>query len=159
MNRSDMTIRWGYKGERYVSRVVGACVGCGAAAIVALPPAVRAEQPDDTTHVCHPVAGGCNRGYSDLPTPATIPAPTAEPMPAGDVDAVLSVLLADDFASPHDPARCGSYRVSEQVIVCPSCRRTIDTKTNREVEPPPEASADAPAADWDSYEPNTYGGS
>lgn len=43
------------------------CQFCRALAIVALPKEIRAMQPDDTTHVCHPNAGGCNHGFSSLP--------------------------------------------------------------------------------------------
>lgn len=61
----SQTIRWGYKGARYVSTTIaGACPMCGRAAVVELPAAIRAEQPDDTTHVCHPLAGGCNHGFA-----------------------------------------------------------------------------------------------
>jgi hypothetical protein len=42
------------------------CQFCKALAIVALPEQIRAMQPDDTTHVCHPNAGGCNHGFSNL---------------------------------------------------------------------------------------------
>lgn len=62
------TLRWGYKGRSHVSTVLPSpCPFCRAVAIIELPEAVRAEQPDDTTHVCHPMAGGCNHGFSDLP--------------------------------------------------------------------------------------------
>ena len=40
-----------------------ACQFCGKRAIIELPPALRAEQTDGTTHVCHPLAGGCNHGF------------------------------------------------------------------------------------------------
>lgn len=64
-------IDWRYKGKMYSSVIENApCKMCGAHAVIRLPPAVRAEQPDDTTHVCHPVAGGCNHGFSDLPAGA-----------------------------------------------------------------------------------------
>ena len=77
MNRAERiaaigrSIRWFYKGKRYDSSIESACSKCGALAVIALPPAIRAEQPDDTTHVCHPLAGGCNHGFSDLPEGAS----------------------------------------------------------------------------------------
>jgi len=73
MNRAERialighTIRWFYKGQRYDSPVESMCPKCGALAVIELPPALRAAQPDDTTHVCHPSAGGCNHGFSNLP--------------------------------------------------------------------------------------------
>lgn len=58
-------IRWGYKGRRHVSVVLPkACPMCGVAAVVELPAPILAEQPDETTHVCHPMAGGCNHGFA-----------------------------------------------------------------------------------------------
>lgn len=61
-------IDWAYKGKMHASAILPvACSKCGAAALIKLPDEVRAEQPDDTTHVCHPMAGGCNHGFSDLP--------------------------------------------------------------------------------------------
>ncbi len=41
------------------------CPLCGKRAIVALTPEQRLAQPDDTTHVCHPLLGGCNHGFTD----------------------------------------------------------------------------------------------
>lgn len=41
------------------------CPRCSARAIVELTPRQRLEQPDDTTHVCHPLLGGCNHGFTD----------------------------------------------------------------------------------------------
>lgn len=40
------------------------CPACGVRAIVALSPAQRLAQPDDTSHVCHPALGGCNHGFT-----------------------------------------------------------------------------------------------
>lgn len=57
-------IRWGYKGRAYTSEVVALCPMCKKHAVVALPAELRAEQPDETTHVCHPSAGGCNHGFA-----------------------------------------------------------------------------------------------
>jgi hypothetical protein len=42
----------------------GACPFCHRAVVCALPPPIRAAQPDDTTHVCHPFFGGCNQGFA-----------------------------------------------------------------------------------------------
>lgn len=41
-----------------------ACPFCGVVAITGLPPRLMAEQTDGTTHLCHPVLGGCNHGFS-----------------------------------------------------------------------------------------------
>lgn len=61
-------IHWGYKGERFVSDVSEEpCKRCGMRAVVELPAMLLAEQPDATTHVCHPGAGGCNRGFTMYP--------------------------------------------------------------------------------------------
>jgi hypothetical protein len=47
------------------------CPRCGVPAIVELTPAQRLAQPDDTTHVCHPLLGGCNHGFTDERTRET----------------------------------------------------------------------------------------
>ena len=52
-----------YRDKPYFVVVEQRCPLCGALAVVALPPAIKAEQPDATTHVCHPLAGGCNHGF------------------------------------------------------------------------------------------------
>lgn len=39
------------------------CPLCGGWAVVPLTPKQLAAQPDETTHVCHPVFGGCNHGF------------------------------------------------------------------------------------------------
>jgi len=44
--------------------VVASCPLCKAPAIVELTPAIKAAQPDDTSHVCHPGFGGCNHGFA-----------------------------------------------------------------------------------------------
>lgn len=55
---------WGYQGRRYRSRVLTEpCSSCGAIALVKLPRKILAQQPDGTTHMCHPLAGGCNLGF------------------------------------------------------------------------------------------------
>ena len=50
--------------NRFASAIESNCSLCGAAAVILLPPEIRAVQPDDTTHVCHPLAGGCNHGFA-----------------------------------------------------------------------------------------------
>lgn len=55
---------WKYRGIPYFSNVVGTCPTCGANAIIALTGQALEEQPDDTTHVCHPLVGGCNGGFA-----------------------------------------------------------------------------------------------
>lgn len=45
------------------------CQLCGAQAVVALTPEQIREQPDDTTHVCHPGLGGCNHGFAVVASP------------------------------------------------------------------------------------------
>jgi hypothetical protein len=58
-------ITWSYKGKRYRSfTLFSPCPMCGAFALVELEGAALAEQPDDTTHVCLPKAGGCNHGFA-----------------------------------------------------------------------------------------------
>jgi hypothetical protein len=39
------------------------CPKCRRFAVVPLTPRQLAQQPDSTTHVCHPAIGGCNQGY------------------------------------------------------------------------------------------------
>jgi hypothetical protein len=39
------------------------CPICGVRAVVPLTKELRAQQPDATTHVCHPAIGGCNHGF------------------------------------------------------------------------------------------------
>lgn len=55
---------WLLGSDVFSCRVEGPCQLCGAVAIVALPAPLLAQQPDDTTHVCHPVFGGCNHGFA-----------------------------------------------------------------------------------------------
>jgi hypothetical protein len=43
----------------------GACPFCFKRAVVKLPPWLIEVQPDETTHVCHPVLNGCNHGFAD----------------------------------------------------------------------------------------------
>lgn len=40
------------------------CSICEACAVLPLDATTRAKQPDATTHVCHPVLGGCNHGFT-----------------------------------------------------------------------------------------------
>ncbi len=44
--------------------IISICPMCAAWAVVELTPALKAKQPDDTTHVCHPGFGGCNHGFA-----------------------------------------------------------------------------------------------
>jgi len=39
------------------------CPMCRRFAVVPLTLKQRRKQPDNTTHVCHPVIGGCNQGF------------------------------------------------------------------------------------------------
>lgn len=55
---------WVIGAEVFPSFVGAHCMLCGAAAIVKLPPPLLAQQPDDTTHVCHPMFRGCNHGFA-----------------------------------------------------------------------------------------------
>lgn len=58
-------LQWTYRGQSFASRIIASCNLCGTnLSVVELPAAVLAEQPDDTTHVCHPLLGGCNHGYA-----------------------------------------------------------------------------------------------
>jgi hypothetical protein len=40
------------------------CPLCRAQAVLPLDSETRKGQPDGTTHVCHPVLGGCNHGFT-----------------------------------------------------------------------------------------------
>jgi hypothetical protein len=53
---------WRYQGKTYTSHVESRCPFCEALAIVRLP--ARIAQADGTTHVCHPLMGGCNHGFA-----------------------------------------------------------------------------------------------
>lgn len=44
--------------------VVSHCPFCAMAAVTPLPEAIRAKQPDNTSHVCNPYIGGCNHGFT-----------------------------------------------------------------------------------------------
>lgn len=48
------------------------CPTCGHWAVLPLNTKTRLAQPDETTHVCHPVLGGCNGGFTvyDIPKEA-----------------------------------------------------------------------------------------
>ena len=63
-------ILWSYKGRAHsLSRKAAQkCPLCGVKAVCKLPEAIRAEQPDGTTHVCHPLMGGCNHGFEQTIT-------------------------------------------------------------------------------------------
>ena len=58
-------VQFYYRGTGYSLPIEGPCPLCGVAALVRLPPDLLAEQPDATTHVCHPNAGGCNHGFAE----------------------------------------------------------------------------------------------
>lgn len=60
-------IKWTYKNKEYTSDIETHCQFCKEFAVIRLPPDIIAEQPDDTTHVCLPAAGGCSHGFSDKP--------------------------------------------------------------------------------------------
>lgn len=56
---------WHAKGETtHTTPLTQPCPLCGVRAVCPLPPALLAEQPDETTHVCHPSLGGCNHGFA-----------------------------------------------------------------------------------------------
>jgi len=60
------TIAWAVGSDVFMcTREHGACPFCLVDAVVALPPPLALAQPDGTTHVCHPVFGGCNHGFRD----------------------------------------------------------------------------------------------
>jgi len=56
--------KWIYQGRPYTSRVEAICPFCHRNAVVRLPARIAAQQTDGTTHVCHPIAGGCNHGFA-----------------------------------------------------------------------------------------------
>jgi len=62
--RIGYTFVWRYKGAVYQSIVSHKCPRCRQAAVVRLPEALIALQPDDSTHICHPIVGGCNHGFA-----------------------------------------------------------------------------------------------
>jgi hypothetical protein len=41
------------------------CPKCGEGSVLPLGTELLAVQPDATTHVCHPLLGGCNWGFED----------------------------------------------------------------------------------------------
>lgn len=60
---------WAIEGKLFRTKIVeGVCPLCLAVdSIVALPPPLLKKQPDNTTHVCHPMRGGCNHGFAEEP--------------------------------------------------------------------------------------------
>lgn len=50
--------------QEHTSDEAQLCPICDTVAVVNLAPHELAKQPDETTHVCHPVLGGCNHGFS-----------------------------------------------------------------------------------------------
>ena len=59
---------WIIENQDYACRAEERCPFCGRKTVVRLPAPILAEQPDDTTHICHPTIGGCNQGFSVLET-------------------------------------------------------------------------------------------
>lgn len=59
-------MKWFYGTTVYETDATQAklCSLCQQRAVVPLPDPVRAEQTDGTTHVCHPLLGGCNHGFN-----------------------------------------------------------------------------------------------
>lgn len=55
-----------------VAAVPMPCPRCGARAVLPLDDATQAQQPDETTHVCHPVLDGCNVGFAIIETRAVL---------------------------------------------------------------------------------------
>ena len=43
--------------------VPSVCPRCWVRAVLPLDARMLAQQPDETTHVCHPTLDGCNQGY------------------------------------------------------------------------------------------------
>jgi hypothetical protein len=61
-------LSWSYRGQAHTSRIVADCPTCGErATVVELPRVLCDEQPDGTTHVCHPLLAGCNGGFALTP--------------------------------------------------------------------------------------------
>ena len=56
----NLPTKWSYKGKPYESDHVMHCMFCKLWRVVALPPDLLAEQPDDTTHVCL----NCGHGFA-----------------------------------------------------------------------------------------------
>lgn len=50
--------------QEHRSQPARPCQICGKTAVVDLAPHELAKQTDGTTHVCHPVLGGCNHGFA-----------------------------------------------------------------------------------------------
>ena len=59
-----ITIRDGREFVVYTKNDRQPCSFCGENAVVPLTPSQLAQQPDDTTHVCHPALDGCNQGFA-----------------------------------------------------------------------------------------------
>ncbi len=54
------------------------CPFCKRQAILPLTPAQLKEQPDETTHVCHPWLGGCNHGFAMETQVTVVAVPTKD---------------------------------------------------------------------------------
>lgn len=50
--------------QAHTSQPARLCPICRTRAVVDLDPFNLAKQPDETTHICHPVLKGCNHGFS-----------------------------------------------------------------------------------------------
>lgn len=55
---------WHIDGKTYRCKIEMACPTCKVEALVKLPPPLKKQQPDNTTHVCHPLYGGCGDGFA-----------------------------------------------------------------------------------------------
>lgn len=53
-------------GRLYRCPVEATCMLCKKKAVVRLPTPIIVEQPDETTHVCHPELGGCGHGFAEV---------------------------------------------------------------------------------------------
>lgn len=53
--------------QQHTSQPARICPICRTFAVVDLDPWNLAKQPDETTHICHPVLNGCNHGFSVEP--------------------------------------------------------------------------------------------
>lgn len=68
-NLGGLSVTWCKVGDKpsqskFKAPVIAMCQFCNKFAVVKMPAELIAIQPDDTNHVCHPILGGCNQGYS-----------------------------------------------------------------------------------------------
>jgi hypothetical protein len=115
-------VMWIYRDNVYASRIESSCPTCGALAIVALPPEILAEQPDDTTHVCLPVAGGCNGGFA-------APRSRAVARDARVSDDPPSVPAADPSRARRARRHCGPWRRRSSNEIRPSTSRATRSRS------------------------------